>query len=91
MLIIDYTPGDFPMKRINEADLSIGLDEQVFEIIQNGDMPVLRRLVAVLSDVSLPQDELDSQVAVGRDGIYVRLGPHWGDDRMHLPPAERTV
>jgi hypothetical protein len=81
----------YRMKRINEADLSIGLDEQVFEIIQNSDMPVLRRLVDVLSDVSLPQDELDSQVAVGRDGIYVRLGPHWGDDRMYLPPAERTV
>lgn len=82
-----YGERTFRLKAIDEADLRIGLDEQIYQRLRGGDFS-LERFIA--SRRRAPRIETTEQISVGGDGIYVGLGERWSPTRMHLPPADRV-
>ncbi|MCB0179215.1 MAG: hypothetical protein KDI62_13360 [Anaerolineae bacterium] len=82
-----YQDRTFRLKAIPEADLHIGLDEQIFQRLAGDDFS-LERFFA--SRRRAPQIEATEQITVGSDGVYVSLGERWSPTRMHLPPPERV-
>ncbi|MFC1976405.1 hypothetical protein ACFLXQ_08395 [Chloroflexota bacterium] len=86
---VTYRKHTYRVKSIAEADLQLGLDEQIYALLQSGDKSLSKNMATGLSDVTSPSDEDEAQTTVGYDGIYVRLGDSWRDDKMYLSPAER--
>ncbi|MCB0196304.1 MAG: hypothetical protein KDJ65_30410 [Anaerolineae bacterium] len=82
----EYGGRTFRLKAIDEADLHIGLDEQIYQRL-GGDDFSLERFIA--SRIRAPRIEATEQITVGGDGIYVALGERWSPTRMHRPPPDR--
>jgi hypothetical protein len=80
----------YRVKNIAEADLRLGLDEQIYALLQSGDKSLSKNLITGLSGVTSPSNEDEAQTTLGHDGVYVQLGDSWRDDKMYLPPAERV-
>jgi hypothetical protein len=77
----------YRVKHLPEADMHIGLDEQVCALVEAGNP--LTDLLQMLPAAAPSSAESDSHLIVGNDGVYVQLGPSWRDERMHLSPEER--
>jgi hypothetical protein len=86
---ITYGNRTYRAKNIAEADLQLGLNEQIYALLQSDDKLLSKDLMTGLSGVISPSDEDKAQTIVGHDGVYVQLGDSWHDDKMYLPPAER--
>jgi hypothetical protein len=86
---IDYAQRTYRVKRLTEADITLGLDEQVYKLLQAEKRVSIKGLLEVLTALPAPEEGDEEQVALGQDGVYLRLGNRWHPERMALPPAER--
>jgi hypothetical protein len=88
---ITFADRAYRVKNIPEINGRIGLDEQVYDLIKSGQ-PLTQNFLSHLAEVATQPDahnESNLQTAVISDGVFIQLGESWGDQRMHLPPAER--
>jgi hypothetical protein len=79
----------YRVKRIPEADVQIGLNEQIYQLMQTQDSRFSRKLVNDMIETT-PQDQTEPHTMIGPDGVFIRLDEAWGENRMHLPPEERN-
>lgn len=88
--VITYGGRAYRVKHLAEADMTLGLDEQVYSLLEapRGLRP--KALLEALAEERAPEEGDEEQVALGRDGVYIRLGARWHPERMALPPAERA-
>lgn len=84
-----YGGRSYRVKPIVEADLRVGLDEQILEWLQTNRKLGLYRLAGLTPPQPSAQAETPEPITIGHDGILVELGERWGDTRMHLSPTER--
>jgi hypothetical protein len=87
---IPYGQRTYRVKRLEEADLRLGLDEQVYTMVQSSKKPPMKALLQTLAALPAPEEGDEEQVAIARDGVYLQLGQRWHPERMALPPGERS-
>jgi hypothetical protein len=88
--VVTYGNRRYRVKHLVEADMTLGLDEQVYNLLETPRSFRPKALLDVLAEEQAPEEGDEEHVALGRDGIYVRLGERWHPERMALPPAERA-
>jgi hypothetical protein len=87
---VTYGNRSYLVKHLAEADLQLGLDEQIYRLLQSMDKAVPKALLEAVAEERAPEEGDEEYVALGRDGIYIRLGDRWRPEQMALPPGERN-
>jgi hypothetical protein len=80
----------YRVKNIPEVDGQIGLEEKIYHLLQPGGKISPKDFTFDLAKGTDPKKE-ETKITVGQDGVFIRLGNAWRDDRMYLPPPERTL
>lgn len=86
--ITTFAERTYQVKKIPEVEVQVGLEEKIYHLMQSGGRISLKDFVFAGEKITSSEKE-DTKITVGQDGIFVRLGDAWRDDRMYLPPPER--
>lgn len=92
-LIVDFLKSDYgsrnaevakgidcQVKYIQEIDLTLGVVTSLFQALQSHkNRGELESVPGMLSDILHNVDYHDSENFVGRDGVFVQLGPRWSN------------
>ena len=78
----------FNVVRIDEADLTVGLDKYVLKMLQEEQYSELQAYLKRSSTVLSVREGLRTKI--GLDGVFVQLGERWDSARMLHEPHERV-
>ena len=76
----------FVITALSDADMVVGLDGAIIDATSYSDS-----LKTLADGDQRPSASADPHQKIGRDGVLVRLGPRWSDERMTLQPQERIA
>jgi len=88
--ITTFAGRTYRVKNIPEIDGQIGLEEKIYHLLRSGDKISPKSFTFDRAEDTSPEKE-EAKITVGQDGVFIRLGDAWRDERMVLPPLERTL
>ena len=96
--ITTFQDRKYLIRRVNEADLWFGLDEQFYRLLpttRSEELPTERLLTLSTELLQFqPEHSLERphvEFSTGIDGTYVQLGNSWDDELMILEPQDRNT